>query len=43
MDNNQNKVMAKPVAEKTPGTNPNMNRGPRPASGQNRQIGRAHV
>jgi small subunit ribosomal protein S5 len=28
--------MAKPVAEKTPGTNPNMNRGPRPASGQNR-------
>lgn len=38
MDNNQNKVMAKPVAEKTPGTNPtpNMNRGPRPSSGQNR-------
>jgi small subunit ribosomal protein S5 len=36
MDNNQNKVMAKPVAEKTPGTTPNMNRGPRPASGQNR-------
>jgi small subunit ribosomal protein S5 len=38
MDNNQNKVMAKPVSEKTPGTNPtpNMNRGPRPSSGQNR-------
>lgn len=34
MDNNQNKVMAKPVAEKTPGANPNQNRGPRPA-GQN--------
>ena len=36
MDNNQKKVMAKPAAEKTPGTNPNMNRGPRPAAGQNR-------
>lgn len=38
MDNNQNKVMAKPVAEKTPGANPNQNRGPRPAGqNQNRQ------
>jgi small subunit ribosomal protein S5 len=36
MDNNQKEVMAKPVAEKTPGANPNQNRGPRPASNQNR-------